>query len=118
MQSNKWQIEHFDPTKFYIFYMGEYVPHSSFRLFLRGKLFNGDLPALSVRHMYNLKLRPTRSASAFAQLYASNEKRKEWVEQGFSLKLNAEGVRYVRNNKKASMLLELNDVRYNSIILK
>uniref|UniRef100_A0A914IE26 RING-type domain-containing protein n=1 Tax=Globodera rostochiensis TaxID=31243 RepID=A0A914IE26_GLORO len=115
LRSYEWNIATFDSTKFYVFYLGEFKPNNSedIRLFLRGILTKSVLPELEEHYMYRMTLRKwttitsSSSRKPIAQIFVSNQKRLEWSSNGFVLKLNSDGVDYIRKQSRPSMLLEI-----------
>ncbi|KAI3408574.1 hypothetical protein GPALN_010188 [Globodera pallida] len=115
LRSYEWNIATFDSTKYYVFYLGEFKPNNSedIRLFLRGILTKSVLPELEEHYMYRMTLRKwttitsSSSRKPIAQIFVSNQKRLEWSSNGFMLKLNSDGVDYIRKHNMPSMVLEI-----------
>uniref|UniRef100_A0A914I4G8 RING-type domain-containing protein n=1 Tax=Globodera rostochiensis TaxID=31243 RepID=A0A914I4G8_GLORO len=113
LRSNKWNVEIFDSNKYYVFYLGEFSPNKSedIRLFLRG-ILTTELPELEDHYMYQMTLRKWKrsvksSREPIAQIFVSNQNRLEWSTNGFMLTLNSDGVQYIRQRRRPSMLLEI-----------
>uniref|UniRef100_A0A183BXA5 Dystrophin-associated glycoprotein 1 n=1 Tax=Globodera pallida TaxID=36090 RepID=A0A183BXA5_GLOPA len=120
LRSYEWNIATFDSTKYYVFYLGEFKPNNSedIRLFLRGILTKSVLPELEEHYMYRMTLRKwttitsSSSRKPIAQIFVSNQKRLEWSSNGFMLKLNSDGVDYIRKHNMPSMVLEIRKEHY------
>uniref|UniRef100_A0A183C488 CIA30 domain-containing protein n=1 Tax=Globodera pallida TaxID=36090 RepID=A0A183C488_GLOPA len=131
IRSNTWTIEEPNSGEFYKFFIGHFSPDPKSRLFLRVR-FDGKLPELADPDaFYSVLLKKPNTEinqidqkkidqvnesdqSIFAQISVNGKDaaaRDEWTgDKGLMLKLNEEGIKYLRENKMPAMELQLTEV--------
>ncbi|KAL3100769.1 hypothetical protein niasHT_021048 [Heterodera trifolii] len=112
----KWEINLPDPSKHFVFFMGEFEPENRAPLFLRA-LFTRELPNKGESIVYLLRLTNSDGSKLYGSAEISNEQRTEWSGRengGVIVKLNNDGVQLVQANQRPTMVLRLDTINRES----